>query len=44
VRAEMQTSFDKISRVSMMEDPDCIDMQGLRAVLKDLGRQSHKLC
>lgn len=37
VRAEMQTSFDKISRVSMMEDPDCIDMQGLRAVLKDLG-------
>lgn len=37
VRDEMKRAFDKISRVSMMEDPDCIDLQGLRAVLKEIG-------
>lgn len=39
VREEMHAAFDKIAMLSMMEnqDPDCIDTQGLRAVLKEIG-------
>lgn len=37
VREEMQRAFDKIASVSVMEDPNCIDAVGLRAVLKEIG-------
>jgi len=40
VRSEMAAAFDKIAMMSMMagvSDPDTIDIQGLRAVLKEIG-------
>jgi len=37
VHAEMVKAFDKVSNVSMIEDPNCIDAVGLQAVLQELG-------
>jgi len=37
VRREMESAFNRISKVSIMEDPEHIDTTGLRAILQEIG-------